>query len=162
MYSITYQFLIRCDLFCTLFTLQTRTNCSEPPTDYEGIKLLCTLSNPHRTPFFVAFFGGDQIAKTIVCSTLQVVSTSTHWSKGNVDRELVAFAIVGALLGGFLGGSIAAILPERALRLIFVPRFQAVSQIKGRKESLVSGEGRIVVVFVVSSFLEVVAGRSSC
>lgn len=48
-----------------------------------------------------------------------VVSTSTHWSKGNVDRELVAFAIFGALLGGFGGGSIAAILPERALRMIF-------------------------------------------
>ena len=39
-----------------------------------------------------------------------------------MDRELVAFAVFGALLGGFLGGSIAAILPERALRLIFVPR----------------------------------------
>ena len=52
------------------------------------------------------------------CSA-QVVSTSTHWSKGNVDRELVGFAVLGALVGGFAGGSVAALLPERALRLIF-------------------------------------------
>ena len=51
--------------------------------------------------------------------TAQVVSTSTHWSKGNVDRGLVGFAVLGALLGGFAGGALAAFLPERALRLIF-------------------------------------------
>jgi hypothetical protein len=49
----------------------------------------------------------------------QVVSSSTHWSKGNVDRDLVGFAVLGALLGGFGGGEMAAPLPERALRLIF-------------------------------------------
>ena len=49
----------------------------------------------------------------------QVVSSSTHWSKGNVDRDLVGFAVLGALLGGFGGGEMAALLPERALRLIF-------------------------------------------
>ena len=49
----------------------------------------------------------------------QVVSTTTHWSKGNVDRALVGFAVLGALLGGFTGGHVASLLPERALRLVF-------------------------------------------
>jgi len=53
------------------------------------------------------------------CSVPQVVSCSTHWSKGNVDRDLAGFAVLGALLGGFGGGEMAALLPERALRLIF-------------------------------------------
>ena len=144
MYSIMYPFLIRRDLLCILFTLQTHTNCSEPPTD-------CTCAGRHKAvlhpfqpppkPFFWRFLAvtkspwpkpsssSSSSSSSLSSSTQndhlfktpQVVSTSTHWSKGNVDRELVAFAIFGALLGGFLGGSIAAILPERALRLIFVP-----------------------------------------
>lgn len=48
-----------------------------------------------------------------------VVSTTTHWSKGNVDRAVVGFAVLGAVLGGFSGGSVAAVLPERALRMVF-------------------------------------------
>ena len=48
-----------------------------------------------------------------------MVSTSTHWQKGNVERGLVLFAVLGALLGGLGGGAAAALLPERLLRLVF-------------------------------------------
>merc|ERR1711972_1107625 len=48
-----------------------------------------------------------------------VVSPYTHWSRGNVDRQLVAYAVAGALAGG-VGGSLAAAgLPERTLRMVF-------------------------------------------
>ncbi|CAL1143530.1 unnamed protein product [Cladocopium goreaui] len=56
-----------------------------------------------------------------------VVSCSTHWSKGNVDRDLAGFAVLGALLGGFGGGEMAALLPERALRLIFAAVLSVVA-----------------------------------
>jgi len=48
-----------------------------------------------------------------------VVSTTTHWRRGNVDRQLVAYAVTGALAGGVAGSLAAAQLPERALRIVF-------------------------------------------
>lgn len=47
------------------------------------------------------------------------VSFGTHWQQGNVDRGLVAFAVVGALAGGWLGSVVAVMLPDRTLRIAF-------------------------------------------
>eukprot|EP00446_Apocalathium_sp_SHHI-4_P000833 CAMPEP_0177184058 /NCGR_PEP_ID=MMETSP0367-20130122/17355_1 /TAXON_ID=447022 ORGANISM="Scrippsiella hangoei-like, Strain SHHI-4" /NCGR_SAMPLE_ID=MMETSP0367 /ASSEMBLY_ACC=CAM_ASM_000362 /LENGTH=342 /DNA_ID=CAMNT_0018631149 /DNA_START=32 /DNA_END=1060 /DNA_ORIENTATION=+ len=48
-----------------------------------------------------------------------IVSTYTHWSKGNVDKGIVAYAVAGALMGGVAGSMAAAHLPEKALRIAF-------------------------------------------
>jgi len=48
-----------------------------------------------------------------------VVSTFTHYQKGNIDRALVRGAVAGALAGGVFGSLIPSFLPERVLRIIF-------------------------------------------
>merc|ERR1712066_156100 len=55
-----------------------------------------------------------------------VVSTTTHWRRGNVDRQLVVFAVTGALAGGVAGSLAAAGLPERTLRIVFSTVLAAV------------------------------------
>jgi hypothetical protein len=48
------------------------------------------------------------------------VGAFTHWRLGNVNVKLVPGLIPGILMGTFLGGSLAHMLPERMLRLLFV------------------------------------------
>ncbi|CAK0878755.1 unnamed protein product, partial [Prorocentrum cordatum] len=48
-----------------------------------------------------------------------VVSMTTHWGKGNVDRSIAPFAVAGALAGGLAGSCVAAVAPERTLRIVF-------------------------------------------
>lgn len=58
------------------------------------------------------------------CSLLAMVPTAatgscTHWKLGNVVHSLLPGLIAGVLLGTFIGGSIALMLPETSLRIIF-------------------------------------------
>jgi len=48
-----------------------------------------------------------------------IVSASTHWRNGNVTRNLAGSAVAGALVGGWSGSMLAAVLPNRPLRAIF-------------------------------------------
>jgi uncharacterized membrane protein YfcA len=48
-----------------------------------------------------------------------IVSASTHWRKGNVSRNLAGSAVAGALVGGWSGSMLAAVLPNRPLRAVF-------------------------------------------
>lgn len=43
----------------------------------------------------------------------------THWKLGNVEERLVPGLVGGVLLGTFLGGSLALIMPESQLRTVF-------------------------------------------
>jgi uncharacterized membrane protein YfcA len=43
----------------------------------------------------------------------------THWKMGNVRRAVLPGLIVGVLAGVFLGGSIAHLIPEMELRLVY-------------------------------------------
>ena len=43
----------------------------------------------------------------------------THLRLGNVDRDLALGLVPGVLVGTFLGGELAHVLPEGALRLVF-------------------------------------------
>ncbi|MCL2337520.1 MAG: sulfite exporter TauE/SafE family protein [Firmicutes bacterium] len=47
------------------------------------------------------------------------VGAFTHWRLGNVKADILPGLIPGILVGTFLGGSFAHILPEVALRLVF-------------------------------------------
>jgi len=47
------------------------------------------------------------------------VGAFTHGRLGNVESSLLAGLIPGILLGTYLGGTLAHILPEAALRIIF-------------------------------------------
>jgi len=58
------------------------------------------------------------------CSLLAMVPTAavgsfTHWRLGNVIRFLLPGLIAGVLVGTYIGGSVALMLPERTLRVIF-------------------------------------------
>ncbi|GAB6181920.1 sulfite exporter TauE/SafE family protein [Desulfotomaculum defluvii] len=58
------------------------------------------------------------------CSLLAMVPVGavgayTHWRLGNVCTSILAGLIPGILIGTYLGGSLAHILPEGALRIIF-------------------------------------------
>lgn len=48
-----------------------------------------------------------------------VVGAYTHWRLGNVSTSILPGLIPGILIGTFLGGSLAHILSEGALRIIF-------------------------------------------
>lgn len=48
------------------------------------------------------------------------VGAFTHWRLGNVAGELLIGMVPGILLGTFLGGNIAQIIPDDPLRLMFV------------------------------------------
>lgn len=48
-----------------------------------------------------------------------LVSASTHWRNGNVGRNLTGSAVAGALVGGWSGSMLAAVLPNRPLRATF-------------------------------------------
>ena len=43
----------------------------------------------------------------------------THYRLGNVDTKVAAGLVVGAMAGGYLGGTAANMLPEPSLKLIF-------------------------------------------
>ena len=43
----------------------------------------------------------------------------THWRLGNVETELLDGLILGIIVGTYIGGSFAHVLPEDALRVIF-------------------------------------------
>lgn len=43
----------------------------------------------------------------------------THWRLGNVTTKIIPLLIPGVIVGTFLGGSVANILPDAALRIIF-------------------------------------------
>lgn len=43
----------------------------------------------------------------------------THWHMGNVDKTLLRGLIPGIILGTFAGGSVAHLLPEFTLRVVF-------------------------------------------
>jgi uncharacterized membrane protein YfcA len=47
------------------------------------------------------------------------VGVWTHWKMGNVRRAVLPGLIVGVLAGVFLGGSIAHLIPEMELRLVY-------------------------------------------
>jgi hypothetical protein len=48
------------------------------------------------------------------------VGAFTHWRLGNVNAKLIPGLVPGILMGTFLGGSFAHMLPEGTLRLLFV------------------------------------------
>ncbi|MEG6615823.1 sulfite exporter TauE/SafE family protein [Peptococcaceae bacterium 1198_IL3148] len=48
-----------------------------------------------------------------------IVGAYTHWSLGNVSTNILPGLILGILVGSYLGGSFAHMLPEVALRVIF-------------------------------------------
>lgn len=48
-----------------------------------------------------------------------IVGAHTHWRLGNVRTNILAGLIPGILLGTYLGGSLAHILSENTLRIIF-------------------------------------------
>ena len=48
-----------------------------------------------------------------------LVGAHTHLRLGNVDRDLALGLVPGVLVGTFLGGELAHVLPEGALRLVF-------------------------------------------
>ncbi|TYO94479.1 sulfite exporter TauE/SafE family protein [Desulfallas thermosapovorans] len=48
-----------------------------------------------------------------------LVGAYTHWRLGNVNTSILPGLIPGILLGTYLGGSLAHILPEGVLRIIF-------------------------------------------
>ena len=48
-----------------------------------------------------------------------VVGAYTHWRLGNVSTSILNGLIPGILIGSYLGGSLAHLLPEVALRIIF-------------------------------------------
>jgi uncharacterized membrane protein YfcA len=47
------------------------------------------------------------------------VGAFTHWRLGNVNKSLLPGLIPGIFIGTYLGGSLALLLPEGALRIIF-------------------------------------------
>ena len=47
------------------------------------------------------------------------VGAYTHWRLGNVETRLIAGLIPGIIAGTYMGGSLAHVLPEGTLRLIF-------------------------------------------
>ena len=47
------------------------------------------------------------------------VGAYTHWRLGNVEGHLLPGLIPGILIGTYLGGSLALLLPEEVLRMIF-------------------------------------------
>lgn len=47
------------------------------------------------------------------------VGAYTHWRLGNVVREILPGLIIGIILGTYLGGSFAHLLPEGTLRAVF-------------------------------------------
>jgi uncharacterized membrane protein YfcA len=47
------------------------------------------------------------------------VGAFTHWRLGNVETYLLKGLIPGIIIGSFTGGSIAYLLPELTLRIIF-------------------------------------------
>ncbi|MEG6522242.1 sulfite exporter TauE/SafE family protein [Desulfotomaculum sp. 1211_IL3151] len=58
------------------------------------------------------------------CSLLAMVPVGavgayTHWRLGNVSTSILSGLVPGILIGTYLGGSLAHILPEVALRIIF-------------------------------------------
>jgi len=48
-----------------------------------------------------------------------VVGSWTHRRLGNVRKDVLLFLVAGVLLGTFLGGAVAHLVPERELRVIF-------------------------------------------
>ena len=47
------------------------------------------------------------------------IGAFTHWRMGNVEKDLLPGLIPGIIIGTFTGGSIAYLLPELTLRIIF-------------------------------------------
>jgi uncharacterized membrane protein YfcA len=47
------------------------------------------------------------------------VGAFTHWHLGNVETGLLKGLIPGIIIGTYIGGSFAHVLPEYALRVIF-------------------------------------------
>jgi hypothetical protein len=48
-----------------------------------------------------------------------VVATTRHWQLGNVNPRVVAVVAALAMMGGYLGASLTARVPERTLRFVF-------------------------------------------
>lgn len=48
------------------------------------------------------------------------VGALTHWRLGNVSKDLLFGIVPGILLGAFLGGNIAQVIPDDPLRWLFV------------------------------------------
>ncbi|BAE82085.1 sulfite exporter TauE/SafE family protein [Desulfitobacterium hafniense] len=90
-------------------------------------------------PAMVIFAGmGQQMAQGI--SLLAMIPASaigafTHNRNGNVHTKILPGLVVGILPGTFLGGSLAHILPEVALRIIFaiVVVYTAIKNIRAKK-----------------------------
>lgn len=81
---------------------------------------------------------GQQVAQGI--SLLAMIPASaigafTHNRNGNVHTKILPGLVVGILPGTFLGGSLAHILPEVALRIIFaiVVVYTAIKNIRAKK-----------------------------
>lgn len=74
-------------------------------------------------PVMVILAGFDQYtAQGISLLTMIPISLTgafTHWRLGNVHADVLPGLIPGILIGTFLGGSLAHLLPEAALRVIF-------------------------------------------
>jgi len=47
------------------------------------------------------------------------IGAFTHWRMGNVEKDLLQGLIPGIIIGTYMGGSIAYLLPELTLRIIF-------------------------------------------
>jgi hypothetical protein len=47
------------------------------------------------------------------------IGAFTHWKLGNVDAEILYGLVPGILLGTYLGGNLANVIPDNTLRLMF-------------------------------------------
>ncbi|WKZ57370.1 MAG: sulfite exporter TauE/SafE family protein [Bdellovibrionota bacterium] len=48
-----------------------------------------------------------------------MIGTLRHWQAGNVDLSIAFFLALGAIVGGYLGASLAVALPAVTLKKIF-------------------------------------------
>lgn len=69
-----------------------------------------------------------------------MVGAYTHWRLGNVNTGILPSLILGILVGSYLGGSLAHLLPETALRIIFAVILirTAVKNIRAKKPEVQS------------------------
>lgn len=62
---------------------------------------------------------GAQGSSLLAMVPVGIAGAFTHWRLGNVSTGILSGLVPGILLGTYLGGSLAYILPEMALRIIF-------------------------------------------
>lgn len=81
-----------------------------------GARYCCFLPESKLKRYFGTFLLFISLLAMIPAST---VGVWTHWKMGNVRTAVLPGLIVGVLAGVFLGGSIAHLIPEMELRLVY-------------------------------------------